>query len=264
MIPLSHTPKIVKKENNKAVFEIEALYPGYGVTLGNALRRVLLSSLEGAAATQVKIKGVQHEFSTIPGVLEDVVLITLNLKQLRFKVFGQEPQKATIKVKGAKEVKGADLKLPPQVELVNKDVHIATLTSKSAELDMELSIEKGLGYRSREARKKQEKLEVGAIPLDAIFTPVRRVGIRVENMRVGERTDYDRLFVEVETDGTLTAERAFSQAAEILFNHFFLFAETFKQVEEPSKPAIEKLAKKAKKRKSVSKHAKTKKRKKAA
>lgn len=178
MVPLPLQPKIIKQEKNKAVFEIEALYPGYGATVGNSLRRVLLSSLPGAAVTQVKIKGIQHEFSTIPGVLEDVVLIMLNLKQLRFKVFSDEPQKASLKVKGEKEVRGSDFELPPQVELVNKSSHIATLTTKSAELEMEILIEKGLGYQPKEARKRptpQEKLEIGVIPLDAIFTPVKRV-----------------------------------------------------------------------------------------
>lgn len=229
MIPLPSKPKIVQQEKNKAVFEIEALYPGYGITLGNSLRRVLLSSLEGAAVTQVKIKGVQHEFSTIPGVLEDVVLLMLNLKQLRFKIFSAEPQKATLRVKGEKEVKGSDFKLPPQLELVNKDIHIATLTAKSAELDMEILVEKGLGFRPREATKTKEKLEIGVIPLDAIFTPVRRVGFNVENMRVGERTDYDRLLLEVETDGTIPPEQAFSEAAETLFEHYSLLAETFER-----------------------------------
>src|SRR4030066_2310731 len=123
MISLPYAPKILKKEGNKAFFEIEALYPGYGVTIGNSLRRVLLSSLPGAAATQVKIKGVQHEFSTIPGVLEDVITIMLNLKQLRFKIFTDEPQKAVLKVKGEKEIKGSDFELPSQVELINPDVH---------------------------------------------------------------------------------------------------------------------------------------------
>ena len=227
MFTLSNPPKIVKKEGNKAIFEIEALYPGYGVTVGNSLRRVLLSSLEGAAVTQVKIKGISHEFSTIPGVLEDVILIILNLKQLRFKVFTSDPQKATLKVKGEKEVKGADFSLSSQVELVNKNCHVATLTTKSAELEMELLIEKGIGYSSREARKK-EKLEIGAIPLDAIFTPIKRVSYRVENMRVGERTDYDRLFLEIETDGVIAPEEVFRQASEILVSHFSLFAETFK------------------------------------
>lgn len=246
MIPLPLKPKIIKKEKNKAVFEIEALYPGYGITLGNSLRRVLLSSLEGAAATQMKIKGVPREFSTIPGILEDVIQIMLNLKQLRFKIYTEEPQKATLKVKGEKKVKGSDFEIPAQLELVNKDCHIATLTDKKAELEMEIQIEKGIGYSPREARKK-EKLEIGTIPLDAIFTPVKRVAFRVENMRVGERTDFDRLFLEVETDGTITPEEAFSQASEILSSHFSLFAETFPQKSNDSTNDNSDQAKKVKK-----------------
>lgn len=210
------------------MFEIEVLYPGYGVTVGNALRRVLISSLPGAAATQAKIKGVSHEFSTIPGVLEDVIMIMMNLKQLRFKLFTQEPQKATLKIKGEKEVKGSDFNLPSQVELVNKDCHIATLTTKSAELEIEIQIEKGVGYSSRESRK-EEKLEIGAIALDAIFTPIKKVSYKVENMRVGERTDYDRLFLEIETDGIISPEEAIFQASEILLNHFSLLTDAFKE-----------------------------------
>lgn len=232
MIPLPHKPKIIKKEKNKAIFEIEALYPGYGVTIGNSLRRVLLSSLEGAAVTQMKIKGVPHEFSTLPGVLEDMVNIMLNIKQLRFKIFSDEPQKGILKVKGEKKVNASDFKLPSQVELANKDVHIATLTNKSAELEIEIQIEKGVGYQPRETRKKpKEKSEIGVIYLDAIFTPIRRVSFKVENMRVGERTDFDRLFLEIETDGTISPEEAFFRASEILVNHFNLFCQDFKKEE---------------------------------
>lgn len=231
MISLPLQPKIIEKKGNRAIFEIEALYPGYGVTVGNTLRRVLLSSLTGAAITQIKIKGVPHEFSTIPGVLEDVISITMNLKQLRFKVFADEPQKAFLKIKGEKEVRGADFDLSAQVELVNKDAHIATLTDKKAELEIEIQIEKGLGYEPVEWRKK-EKLEIGTISLDAIFTPIKKVSFRVENMRVGERTDFDRLFLEIETDGTITPEEAFFQASEILIKHFSLFGDIFKKVKE--------------------------------
>jgi DNA-directed RNA polymerase subunit alpha len=234
MIPLPKAPKIIKKEKNKATFEIEALYPGYGVTIGNALRRVLLSSLEGAAVTQMKIKGVPHEFTTIPGVLEDVVTIMLNLKQLRFRMIGEEPQRATLKVKGEKEVKGADFELPAQLELVNPDCHIATLTSKNAKLEMEILVEKGIGYLPRE-RKRKEKLEIGVIPVDAIFTPVKRVAMRTENMRVGERTDFDRLFLEIETDGTITPEEAFLKASEILINQFSFLKENLEKHEEKTK-----------------------------
>ena len=253
MIPLPSQPKIIKKEEkNKAIFEIEGLYPGYGVTIGNSLRRVLLSSLPGAAVTQVKIKGVQHEFSTIPGVLEDVIQIMLNLKQLRFKVYTQESQTATLKVKGEKEVTGADFELPSQVELANPEVHIATLTSKSAELNMEILIEKGIGYEPRENRKKpsgrsQEKLEIGTIPLDAIFTPIRKVAFKVENMRVGKRTDFDRLFLEIETDGTITPEESFCLASEILLNHFNMFSQSFKK-EKTELPIKEKKTEKEKRK----------------
>ena len=258
MIPLSQKPKIIKKEKNKAIFEIEALWPGYGVTIGNSLRRILISSLEGAAVTQMKIKGVAHELSTIPGVLEDLVTIMLNLKQLRFKIFSVEPQKATLKVKGEKEVKGADFDLPAQLELVNKDCHIATLTTKSSELDMEIQVEKGIGYLPREVRKK-EKLEIGVIALDAIFTPIQRVSFRLENMRVGERTDFDRLFLEIETDGTISPEETFYQASEILLSHFSLFSETFKPKEKVLISEVGSEEKKVKRVPKVKKHAKKKK-----
>ncbi len=257
MIPLPSQPKVIKKEGDKATFEIEALYPGYGVTIGNSLRRVLLSSLPGAAVTQMKIKGIPHEFSTIPGILEDVILIMQNLKQLRFRIYSEEPQKANLKVKGEKEVKGSNFELPSMVELVNKNAHLATLTAKSAELDMEIQIEKGIGYSPREAGRhlpatQKEKLGIGAIPLDAIFTPVKRVSYKIENMRVGERTDFDRLFLEIETDGTITPEAAFSEALEILVKHFSLFGEPFKKVEKvPSIHAVTKPRRAPKKVKKV-------------
>lgn len=229
MISLPQSIKIIEKKKNFARFQIEGLWPGYGVTVGNAMRRVLISSLEGGAVTKMRIKGVAHEFSTIPGVLEDVITIMQNLKGLRFKVFSEEPQIGNLKVKGEKEVKGSDFKLPPQVELVNPDWHIATLTSNSAKLEMEIWIEKGVGYSPREARK--EKGEIGVIPVDAIFTPIRKVNFKVENMRVGERTDFDRLFLEIETDGILTPEEAFKKAAEILKSHFdFLLTTKYEKV----------------------------------
>ena len=213
------------------------MYLGYGTTIGNSLRRVLLSSLHGAAVTEVKIKGVQHEFSTIPEVLEDVVSILMNLKQLRFKIHTDEPQKAQLIIKGEKEVKGSDLKLPSEVELMNKDSHILTVTDKKATIEMEITIEKGLGYESIEKRKK-DKLEVGVIALDAIFTPVRKISYNVENMRVGERIDFDRLKLTVETDGTITPTEAFFQASETLKAQFSLFSDTFKQEEKPKKTAV--------------------------
>jgi|SRR3989344_3744924 len=219
MISLPSLPKIVKKEQNKAVFEIAGLYPGYGVTIGNALRRVLLSSLEGVAVTEVKIKGVLHEFSTMPGVLEDVIMIILNLKNLRFKIYEGDLQKVELKVKGEKDVKGSDFKLFPQIEIVNPELHLATITDKKVEFEMEITIEKGLGYEPKEDRK-NKKSEIGVIVMDAIFTPIKNVNFRVENMRVGERTDFDKLFLEIETDGTLTPEEAFFKSCEILVQHF--------------------------------------------
>jgi len=232
MILLPKEPKIIEKKDNWACFEIESLYPGYGITIGNSLRRVLLSSLPGAALTQVKIKGVQHEFSTLPGVLEDIIVIMMNLKQMRFKIYSDEPQKASLKVKGEKEVKGSDFDCPSQVELVNKSCHIATLTDEKAELEMEIQIDRGIGYEPVEERKKNEKLEIGIMPIDAIFTPVKKVSYKVENMRVGERTDFDRLHLEVETDGTITPEQAFFGATEILIKHFSLLRNKFAPIEE--------------------------------
>jgi len=233
MIPLPSQPKVTEKKGNSAQFIMEGLYPGYGITLGNSLRRILLSSLEGAAITQVKIKGVNHEFSTIPGVMEDVINILLNLKQLRFKLFSAEPQKATLKVKGEKKVKGSDFELPSQIELMNGDVEIATLTEKKADLEMEILIEKGLGYEPVERRKK-DKLEVGVIAVDAIYTPIRKVSYKVENMRMGERTDFDRLTVGLETDGSLTPEEAFAQASDILIKHLSIITESLKKEEVPA------------------------------
>ncbi|GBD33902.1 DNA-directed RNA polymerase subunit alpha [bacterium HR34] len=239
MLPLPSEPKLIKQEGNKAVFEIEGLYPGYGITLGNSLRRVLLSSLVGSSITQVKIEGVAHEFSTIPGVYEDVVNIILNLKQLRFKLHGDEPQKAYLKVKGEKEVKGGDFECPSQLEVINKDHHIATLTSKSASLNLEVLVEKGIGYQPVELRKKEKK-EIGVIYVDAIFTPVRKVAYKIENMRVGERTDFDRLFIEIETDGSITPQEALAQACSILIDHFDLIKREFESKEEENKTKEEK------------------------
>lgn len=232
MISLPSSPKVQKKGKNQAVFEIAGLYPGYGVTVGNALRRVLLSSLEGVAVTEVKVKGVLHEFSTIPGVLEDATMLLLNLKNLRFKIYEGDSHKVELKVKGEKEVTGADFKLFPQIELANPELHIATLTDKSKELSLEIKIEKGIGYEPREHRKIQKeaalqtKSEIGAIALDAIFTPIRNVNFQVESMRVGERTDFDRLSLQIETDGTITPEEAFYKATEILIQHFNLIFES--------------------------------------
>jgi DNA-directed RNA polymerase subunit alpha len=216
-IILPSKPKVVLEEGNKGVYEIDGLYAGYGNTLGNSLRRVILSSLPGSAATMVKIEGISHEFSTIPGIKEDVIMILLNLKQIRFRLLSDESQKATLSVKGAKKIKAGDLKTPSQLEILNKDHHLATLTDKKAELKMEITVEKGLGYVPREVLKK-EKVEAGVLMLDAIFTPIRRVNYEVENMRVGERTDYNRLRFVIETDGSITPREALESAVKTLLN----------------------------------------------
>ena len=236
MVPLSQSTRLLEQKEKKGIFQIEALYPGYGVTIGNSLRRVLLSSLEGAAITQVKIKGVPHEFSTIPGVKEDMLVIILNLKQVRFRSFSEEPQKAILKVKGEKVVTAASFQVPSQIELISKDAPIATLTSSSAELEMEIVIEKGIGYAPVGRRITKEKQEIGAIFLDAIFSPVQRVSFKVDHMRVGDRTDFDRLLLEIETDGTITPAQALWQASNILLKQFEAVSHGIeKEAEEPER-----------------------------
>ncbi len=213
-ITLPSKPRVVSEAEFEGVYEIDGLYPGYGHTLGNSLRRIVLSSLPGAAVTSVKIEGVEHEFSTIPGVREDVVTILLNLKKLRFEMLTGEAQTITLSVKGPKKVSAADLTVPGQVRLLNGGAYICEITDKT-ELTAEFRIERGLGYVSREALKK-DRVEIGEISVDAIFSPIRRVNYEVENMRVGDRTDFNRLRISIETDGTLTPRVALESAIEIM------------------------------------------------
>lgn len=222
MATLIAAPKKVvytEEDRAKGTITIEGCYPGYGSTLGNAVRRVLLSSLEGAAIVSVKIKGVQHEFSTLPGVMEDVVQIILNLKRVRFTLHSDEPVKVALKVKGEKQVTAGDFKTSSDIEVVDKDQLIATLTEKKAELEMEVEVQKGLGYVPVDQQSREEK-ELGVIAIDAIYTPVRRVNFTVSNMRVGKRTDYDKVTLDVQTDGSLTPKEAFDRAVEILKQQF--------------------------------------------
>ncbi|MGC8981559.1 MAG: DNA-directed RNA polymerase subunit alpha [Minisyncoccia bacterium] len=212
-------PKLISSEKNKAIFEISPLYPGYGVTIGNALRRVLLSSLPGAAITTLHIENVLHEFSTIPGVLEDVLDITLNLKQIRIKYDGIEPVEVELYKKGVGEVYAKDIQCPAGVEIINKNQLIATITSKDTELKMKMIIEKGYGYSPSESRVK-ERVEPGTIFLDAIFSPIVNVGYTVENIVYKEKTDFNLLRITIETDGTITPEEALKKAVEILIDHF--------------------------------------------
>jgi len=212
-------PKIIKETETEGIFEIENLYTGYGLTIGNAIRRTILSSLKGAAITTAKIKDVSHEFSVIEGVKEDVIQIILNLKKIRIKTFSEGPHNLILRKKGEGEVTAKDIEKNSNVEIVTPDVHIATLTDKKAELEMVLTVEEGIGYMPAELRQK-EKLPIGTISLDAIFTPIKKVNYEVENMRVGERTDYNRLRIYIETDGTILPRMAFKQAIEILQEHF--------------------------------------------
>ncbi len=218
-IPLPNQVSLVNQEGNHYTFVMEPLYPGYGVTIGNTLRRVLLSSMPGAAVTAVKMKWVDHEFSTIPNIKEDVVEIILNLKQLRLKMHTEEPVRLNLRVKGEKSVSAADIKGNDLVEIINKDLHIATLDNKNAELDMELIVQQGRGYVPVEQRE-NEKLEIGMIAVDAIYTPIKNVNYSIENVRVGQITNFDKLTITMETDGTIAGQEALNIAAHILVDHF--------------------------------------------
>ena len=218
-ISLPSAPKYTEIGKNIGKIEIDGCYPGYGTTLGNSLRRVLLSSLVGTAATSVKIKGVSHEFSTIPGVLEDVIQIILNLKKVRFLSHSDEPVKLTLKEKGVKKITAAQIQCPSDVEVISKDLPIATITDKKGELELEIEVQLGLGYVPVE-QQMREKKEIGLIAIDAVFTPVRRVNYSVENTRVGKRTDYDKIVLEIETDGSVSPQEAFQKAVETITEQF--------------------------------------------
>ena len=240
LFSLPQQPKITSRQENTAVIEVDALYPGYGTTLGNALRRVLLSSIPGAAITTVKIAGVSHEFATIPHVVEDVIHILLNLKQVRFKLFKDESVVLHLAAKGEKKVTAADFESSSDVEIVNPSVYLAALTDKKAVLEIEVEVSPGIGYEPVERRKK-DKLPVGSIAVDAIYTPVRKVKFNVENMRVGDRTDFNKLIFEIETDGTVTPEAAFKNAVDILDEHIKVLG----NIEIPEPEVVKKVVKKA-------------------
>ncbi len=231
MLLLPQKPKYAEISKNSGKIEISGCYPGYGTTLGNALRRVLLSSLEGAAITSVKIKGISHEFSTVDGIKEDFVQIILNLKKVRFKMQGDELVRAVLKVKGEKDVMAKDIKCPAGLKIINQNQIIAHLTDKKAELEMDFEIEKGLGYVTIEQQQREDK-EIGMIALDAIYTPIRRVNYIIEDMRVGKRTDYNKITLEIETDGTITPKEAFQKAVGILIDQFSALAKVEMESEE--------------------------------
>lgn len=217
-IILPSRPKIISENDNQGIYEIEGLYPGYGQTLGNSLRRVILSSIVGTAITSLKVSGAEHEFSTIPGVKEDVLAIILNLKKIRFEFGGDGPQTATLQVKGVKVATGADINAGGQVEVINREQVIATLTDKNASLELELTLEKGVGYVPKEVLQQTRPPAIGTIVLDAAFTSIRRVSYEVENMRVGDRTDYNRLRLNIVTDGSVSPRAALEKSIEIMIN----------------------------------------------
>jgi len=244
---LPSKPKVIREDATTGTYEIDGLYPGYGHTLGNSLRRIILSSLPGAAVTRVRIKGIEHEFSTLDGIKEDVIHILLNLKKLRIRLSTDESQTLHLKVKGIHEVTADDIEAPGQVEILNPDLHIASLTDKSAELDIEITAERGLGYVPKETLQK-ERVEIGTITLDAAFTPIRRANYEVENMRVGDRTDFNRLRLTLETDGTITPHEALEKSITIMINQLKAIVGFKENEPEPAKKednesdAIEKTA----------------------
>ncbi|TSC76975.1 MAG: DNA-directed RNA polymerase subunit alpha [Parcubacteria group bacterium Gr01-1014_31] len=219
-IPLPTTVTIVAGDNERvATVAIEPFFPGYGTTVGNSLRRVLLSSLPGAAITSFNVKGVQHEFSALPGIKEDFVEIALNLKQVRLKVHSAEPVRLKLAAHGEMKVTAGDITGTSEAEVINKDLVIATLTDKSASLEIEVIAKQGRGYEPTEAREKEE-LEVGMIALDALFSPVRKVGFQIESVRVGQMTNWDKLVLQIETDGTISPKDALLESGKYLIEHF--------------------------------------------
>lgn len=217
MIILPNKFNVVSETNKEGVFEITGLYPGYGITVGNSLRRVLLSSIEGAAITYFKINDVPHEFTTLKGIYENVLEVMLNLKQLRFKLFSDGPKILYLEANGEKGVTGYDIKKDAEVELMNPEINLATLTDKKSSLNLEITLEKGVGYSQVEDRqKKVGKLPIGMIGVDALFSPVLNVTFEVENMRVGDRTDYNLLRIKVTTDGTVIPHEALNEALKTL------------------------------------------------
>ena len=230
-ITLPSKPRVVSEEGHRGVYEIDSLYPGYGHTLGNSLRRIILSSLPGATVTRVKIEGVPHEFATVEGARETVMEMLLNLKRVHYVLHDDEPQTISLLSKGGGAVTAKDFKLPSQVEILNPDQHIADLSGKSS-LELEATIERGLGYVAREVLIK-EKVDIGTIALDATFTPIRRVNYEVENMRVGDRTDFNRLRLFIETNGTITPRAALEKSIETMI-HQLKAVIGFQESEEPS------------------------------
>src|SRR5438046_5099195 len=227
--------KNTKTQGDYASYYIEPVEAGYGVTLGNALRRVLLSSLPGAAVTSIRIEGVQHEFQDIPYMMEDVTDIVLNIKKLRLRSFSDHPVSMRLEVSGERVVTAADIMAPSTVEIVNPELYIATLDNEDARLEMELVVETGRGYVPADSKEDQP---IGVIPVDAIYTPVQKVNYTVEHTRVGQMTNYDKIVLDLWTDGTLLPDEALRQSADILVRHFTQLANYRATLVEPEKPPL--------------------------
>lgn len=223
--------EVRERRDNYAKFVVEPLERGFGITLGNALRRILLSSIPGAAVTYMKIDDVLHEFSTIPGMVEDTISLMLNLKGLPVRLNTDEPKVLSLNVSGPKEVTAADIAPDSDVEILDPNYHIATLSSKSAKLQMEIGVEKGRGYVTSDRQRNVEHM-IGLIPLDSIFSPIRKVNFTVDDTRVGQNVDYDRLTIEIETNGSVTPDDALSTAARIMQEQLDLFVD-FTNEEQP-------------------------------
>ena len=218
-IVIPSKPEIVGETDTEGTYEISSLYPGYGNTLGNALRRMLLSSIPGSAITTIRIQGIPHEFSTLDGVKQDALTVVVNMKNIRIKASTDTfPQRIMLKKKGAGVVVAGDFEVPSQIEIVNKDLVIAEITDEKIELQIEADVHKGIGFRPREDFS--EDSDVGSIVVDAIFSPVKRSSYEVENMRVGDRTDFNRLTLFVETDGTITPRDALEKALRTMVSQF--------------------------------------------
>jgi DNA-directed RNA polymerase subunit alpha len=230
--------KNTKTQGNYASYDIEPLDAGYGVTLGNSLRRVLLSSLPGAAVTSIRIEGVQHEFQDIPNVMEDVTDIVLNVKKLRLRSFSDHPVSMRLEVNGERVVTAADIIAPSTVEIVNPELHLATLDNDNAHLDMELVVETGRGYVTADSKEDQP---IGVIPVDAIYTPVQKVNYTIEHTRVGQMTNFDKIILDITTDGTISPDEALRQSADILVRHFTSLANYRAQLPEPERQPLSSL-----------------------
>ncbi len=219
---------VEEERENEATFSIYPYHPGYGATLGNALRRILLSSLPGASITRVKIEGIEHEFTALDGVKEDIVALTLNLKRVRLTSESKEPVDIVLKVDGEKKATAGDFELPPEITIVNPKEHVVTITDKKTKFEMRCTVEQGRGYEPAENQAGEEQ-NIGTISIDAIFSPVQRVSFRVENVRVGQATNYHKLLITILTDGTVLPKDALKQAASILTDHYKMIADDFEE-----------------------------------